>query len=68
MKKIMENMCLKCKKEAKVLCPGDLCSACYSKRVPDSKELEGAWKDFMEGVSANRMIGGEGRDLEVVNK
>ena len=64
----MENVCLRCEKEVKVLCPGDLCSACYRERVPDSKELEGAWKDFMEGVSANRMIGGEGRDSEVVNK
>ncbi len=64
----MENVCLKCGKEVKVLCPGDLCSVCYRKRVPDSKELEGAWKDFMEGVSANRMIGGKRIDSEVVNK
>lgn len=64
----MKNKCLKCGKEFKILYPGDLCPGCYSEKIPGSNELKNAWKTFMKGASANRMINSKGKDSEVVSK
>lgn len=62
----MENRCSECKKDTKVLYPGNLCPECYGEKVPSSNERERAWKDFMKKSSTNRVIDGRKKDLEVV--
>jgi len=64
----VKNTCLKCKEEAKVLYPGDLCPRCYGEKVPGSNELERAWKGFMKKRSTNRMIDGDKKRSGVVAK
>jgi hypothetical protein len=52
----MRNVCSDCRKDARVLYPGNLCPGCYGEKVPGSNELKNAWKKFMEKSSRNKVV------------
>lgn len=64
----MKNVCSECKKDAKILYPGDICPRCYGEKVPGSNERERAWKDFMEKSPTNSVTGDREKDSGVIGK